>query len=689
MNDEETTGNVLLAPDGAVSAVIDWEAATDLGLATVDLAHLLITTRALVQRQELGRAVAQLLTGPLAAQRPREGAPSMRTAVLLAWLHHVTGNLAKAERYTRHGRWIRRNIDPVLAAMAPREATVHRLRHRIGDPRWVVATVAILAGAALWIAALGADPRAMTDIGLVSVLPATFFLGLLVLTAGYAIALRGRRQRPAVLLGLLGALVVVLHATPPLVYGTLRYSWAWKHVGIVDYIQRHGGVDPSIGSLPVYHNWPGFFGLDTLLTQLAGLPDAVGQAVWAPVAFNLLGVASLVFALTSLTRDHRAVWAAAWLYVAASWVGQDYFAPQALAFVLYLLLIGVTARWLRHRTQAGPLAAAAILIVAITVSHPLTAVMVPLALAALVLCGVCHARWLPLAAAAVVGVWDLTFAAPYVSGSLGSVLDSVKAPWVTTESGLTATSQLSDGQEIVALAGRGLVVAIVLLAACGVVRLHRCGRLREALPVLALAGAPVALFGAGDYGGEVLFRLYLFSLPFLALLAGEAFGRVASTASALAFGAVASLLFGAFLFAHYGKDDQYHFTDQEITAARYLYAHAPPGSLLIEGTGNYPAQFTRYEQFRYVALEREPPASHLRFVADPVGVFSAWMRDRRFPGAYLVITRSQKAEVAEVGVLPAHALSTIEERLLASRRFEVLYRNRDAIVFELAAGQRE
>jgi len=44
------------------------------------------------------------------------------------------------------------------------------------------------------------------------------------------------------------ALIAILHATPSLLYGTLRYSWAWKHVGVVDFFMRHAGGD--FGLLP-------------------------------------------------------------------------------------------------------------------------------------------------------------------------------------------------------------------------------------------------------------------------------------------------------------------------------------------------------------------------------------------------------------------------------------------------------
>ena len=66
--------------------------------------------------------------------------------------------------------------------------------------------------------------------------------------------------------------IAVIHATPAILYGTLRYSWAFKHVGIVDYILRNGSVDPTLPVGGIYHNWPGFFTGSALMTSIAGSP---------------------------------------------------------------------------------------------------------------------------------------------------------------------------------------------------------------------------------------------------------------------------------------------------------------------------------------------------------------------------------------------------------------------------------
>ena len=46
----------------------------------------------------------------------------------------------------------------------------------------------------------------------------------------------------------------------------------------------------------------------------------------------------------------------------------------------------------------------------------------------------------------------------------------------------------------------------------------------------------------------------------------------------------------------------YVFTTEEVAAATWLADNAPEGSLLVEGSRNYPTQFHNYEYFRYCLL---------------------------------------------------------------------------------------
>ena len=287
--------NLVTDAGGLITGVLDWESSKDLALPQLDLLHLMITCRMETDGRELGDVAAELMEEPdwrpaeadaLRAVRRRDSklADSLPALVGLSWLSHVAANVAKADRYADSRTWVRRNIDPVLRAalrqplpagaapiVLPAPARPPRVATRAAAG---VGTAVAGLGTAigLWAMSLGQfDLGAMGDLGLVDVLPAAFVAALLVLTISFAALLYRRPLRPGLLLAHVGALIAFLHATPILLYDTLRYSWAWKHVGIVDYIQRRGDVDRHSAYLDVYHNWPGFFGLDSLLVELGGL----------------------------------------------------------------------------------------------------------------------------------------------------------------------------------------------------------------------------------------------------------------------------------------------------------------------------------------------------------------------------------------------------------------------------------
>src|SRR4051794_16268992 len=120
----------------------------------------------------------------------------------------------------------------------------------------------------LWLVSLrGIDPRRMDDLGLVPLLPVTFWLALVILLVGLCIQLYHLRSPTPLLVAHVLGLVAVLHATPSILYGTLRYSWAWKHVGVTDFFMRHAGVNRALHELSAYQYWPGFFTANAMLTK--------------------------------------------------------------------------------------------------------------------------------------------------------------------------------------------------------------------------------------------------------------------------------------------------------------------------------------------------------------------------------------------------------------------------------------
>ena len=76
----------------------------------------------------------------------------------------------------------------------------------------------------LWWVSLGRiAPGAMTDIGLVSVLPLTYWVALGALTVGFGVTVTGPKAPVGLLAAYVLALISLFHLTPAIVYGTLRY----------------------------------------------------------------------------------------------------------------------------------------------------------------------------------------------------------------------------------------------------------------------------------------------------------------------------------------------------------------------------------------------------------------------------------------------------------------------------------
>ncbi len=525
----------------------------------------------------------------------------------------------------------------------------------------------------------------LSDIGLVSVVsPLTVAaIPVVVVTAVLAIDRQILRERLAA--AHVAAVVAALSAAPSVAYETVRYPWAFKHIGIVDFIVRNGRVDRHIEELNVYHNWPGFFGGYASITALSGLDNAIPLALWAPVTFNIILLGGLALTLRQLSSSRRAVWLGCLLFFLTNWIGQDYFAPQALAVALYLLIVGTVLRYYRRHRSADPSIvshlALGLAIVAMVMSHQLTPFFLLAALAGLAVIGQIPYR-LPVLVAATIGAWALIGALPFVVANVTVYLETLGSPSSNAAGSFGLAAERSEGQALVALAGRILIAAVGALAVAGGLLAFRRPDRDLAPYVLAAAPAP-GLFLA--FGGEILFRVVLFTLPILALFAAQALLSIRPHALRLL--ATLSLSLAAlvpFSLAYYGKDSFYTFSAAEVELVGDLAEQAPTTSLLIEGTRNYPAQYVDYEKFVYVPINHEPTTTITQIEADPAEVLYGWMTDDAFAAAYVLLTDSQQAETEAVGSLPPTFLPALEQALRDDPRFTVALENDAGVVFTLA-----
>ncbi|OPC83617.1 hypothetical protein B4N89_24140 [Embleya scabrispora] len=621
------------------------------------------TGRALAsERSYLASTIPRALVRPFAPEPgpPKATVPALVLGVLTTALGYAAGR----------ARGLGRDPLPTPAALAFRAS----------------GRLALPLAALLWILAMRMPVAVdrMGGLGLLDVLPALYWCALAVLTVGFAVSLLDRTARTRRYALYTGALVAMLHATPAVLYEHLRYAWAWKHVEVVDQFLRTGRTLPDAGELAPYHQWPGFFSAAATVVRGSGTPDALTMATWSPLAFDLLLIGPLVLLYRTLTRNRRIVWAAVWIYFATAWVGQDYFAPQTFAFVLYVTILALVLD--RDRRPLATVGLCAPLVLAVVTAHQLTPLMLVVALGALT-CSRAHRPvalpLLGLTAVAVLG-WDLTVARPFVFDQFGSTWAQFGDFESNAHAGMVNLGSAEPGQVLVARVDRALTAGVALLTAAAPIR---CPRLRRS-PAMPLVLAPLPLLAAGAYGGEILFRVYLFALPAAAfLIAGwlaPLFGdRGRPRPRAVLLPVLFALLLTGFVFGYYGKERQNHFDDGEIAARQELARVSAPGDLIVAASNNFPGAYADYERQRHRWFAMETPALREGVVRDPVAGLSALADE--YPGetAYLFLTAGQRAECEQTGLLPAGTLGRIDRALSTAPRFTLLLRDRDAVIYRI------
>lgn len=619
------------------------------------------------ERSYLGSTIPTGLVGALGSGRPRRAA-ALIYGVLLTVLGYVQGRISIARR---------------RSATRPRSARAASL----------TAYAAPVLATALWLFSLPlTDPARMTDFGLISVLPLPYWLALGVLVAGFSIAVRDPAKPRGLLLAYIIILIAIVHATPTIVYDSLRYSWAWKHVAIIDYFLGHNAPDPNAGELSAYYQWPGFFTLNALIEHATGLKSALSYASWGPPVTNLAMIAPLLSIFRGVTRDRRIVWTGLWVFYCASWIGQDYFSPQGFAYVFYLAILAALLRRIaqdergpRRGSAAAWLGLLLVPILAIDSSHQLTPIMLVTASAALAIPrhGRRFALYVLAASSVLMLAWDTTVALPFMSQNISSLMSAFGTLDSNAGSGVVGLGKAETGQIVVSYFDRALSVGVWALALWALARRIRVRRMRPLLLMLA----PLPAVVANNYGGEMLYRVYFFSLPGAAVLAAAALlpRPRREWVTAVALPSVLGAMVVGLLFSYYGKEQMNYFSPQEIDAAQYLSTHAPAGSLIIAEVPDYADAYEDYERTTRVWLLPEPPVplAQQSAVDDPIASIHQAAANWTKGPVYYILTASQLAEIQMEGEIPAPRLHALVSGLTPTNGFDPVYRNADAGVYRV------
>lgn len=562
-------------------------------------------------------------------------------------------------------------------------------------------------GLGLWAYGVSQIRRqAIGSYGLLASANVWFFIGFAVLLAGALLEMSRPESRGWLLGTYLVGLIVAIYATVPILYGVPEYAWVYKHIGIAQALGTHGRVtDPS----NIYEQWPVLFAAVASVSGISHV-SPISFVAWAPLAFELADALLLFGIFRLLGAPKRVSWLALFMYEGLiAWVGQDYLSPQAFGYLLWLGIVAILIRWMlavapahRHQGAIGrararlltgfpaPKASSpaqrtlamtllAIIYFAIVAAHQLTPYLALAAVGPLVMLGLLRHGWLILLLMIVISGAYLISASRYslISQEYGGLFSGGDALYRVA--GIQNNFH-HRATEVEIIRAYTVVSYSMWPAALVAIALQWRALGRVAVPAV-LAFSPFAVILVQAYGGEAIYRVFLFSAPWCALLIADMLAKLrpALRQPVAAFGCAVILAAG--LEGSYMQVALDAFTPPELAASLWLYGHAPHGSLLVLPEDNFPdleaADFYDYNLEAIPAFPNGPPSIN----EGNLGEVQRWIASFGHHSAYVVFSRSMAAYADFYGA--PYGYAHLVNAVRGTPGWSVVYSNADVTIYRV------
>jgi len=578
----------------------------------------------------------------------------------------------------------------------------------------IIGTIALVVAAGLLADSVDrAAGHAVGSYGLLPLLGAPFYLAVILTFGAFALALRYLGPLRPVAWAAMAFVLVELNGVPMMLANTTLSSWTYKHFGVVDLIV-HGGAlnDP----FDIYQQWPGFFAAAAGLVRLSGR-SALTDGNWAQLFFSAID-ALVLFAIARRFASDRPVvpYITVVLFITANWEGQFYFSPQTTAFTLSLLFMFLLLPWVepsrlrrffaRRRwlqippltvpdserlTGPGTIAQLAGLIAmfaAIVVTHQLTPYIVFAGLVVLWVLGVLRNPRIIIPVIVLLAAYPLLHVGAIQQNN---VLDGLNLSNLLGKAGDASAS--SHPGKPAALAG--VVAKLIALgiwggtAVCALSYRRRFGTVL--LPVI-LALVPFSFALVSNYDGEAIYRVFLFSSPWCALVIARRLADlnrlpVLTLAVVACWGIFAGL--GSAQAQDFGLFQVTQVPTGEIAAADYFLDHARVNTMLILASANFPSR----PDHNYVLHDDQVTQNDLSL--DEIPMYEGTGLEHTSPKAlarmvtllgggvgYLAVSPSMTQYNNYYGILAPGTLPNLVPRLTASAYWTVWYRNGETYILK-------
>lgn len=565
--------------------------------------------------------------------------------------------------------------------------------------RWHSVAAAMLAvfGLALALFAAAAqrgDPR---PAGAAVTASPEWFIGALLVLAAVIYAWRTGASLAVPVL----TMSTVVVASQGVMYQEPMAAVAARHIGLVNYVLAHGQLDRSTD---IYQAWAGLFAAAALNARAAHLQDLFAYATWWGVVAEPL----MVVVVRSVARrflDERRSWLAALVFGLGSSLNTSFFAPQVFGFLMAFTVVAL----LPLRTEGGEpesalvtrVVAASVLSVALALTHQISPYLLALALLALAVFRLVRPWWaflLPTVPAVAWAILNRHLLTGYISvDAFGRLLDNLAPP----EHNLM-TFPMPLVNRMTFLVPAAALVCIGLLALLALARTPT----RVGWGLAAAAASPVVLMAGTSYGHEGIFRVALFALPWLAILACVPPSRAKRqtalrTSSRILLPAALTALFAVNILGLTGMDWARVIRTGDVSAVQWVERSAPDGSVVLSlgtdltlptGSTAQNAGPTRYANVGWISRSTliPPPGQSYPTTTGPLYDATADLRHltRRFAAMratehYAVAADSAGAYDQRYGYQRYADHQKLSHAVAESDRWKPVYRTQGITVYQL------
>jgi hypothetical protein len=323
--------------------------------------------------------------------------------------------------------------------------------------------------------------------------------------------------------------------------------------------------------------------------------------------------------------------------------------------------------------------------------------MLLMGLCVLVLAGFVRPWWLPVSLT-VIALADFAPRAGYVASTY-SLFDGLN---VVQNAAGTSPAWGTDGQAFSAILVRTLILSVWALALLALVLARRA--LNELAVAGILAFTPFFMLLANSYGGEAIYRVWLFSAPWAAYILAysvlnlrlparlsQRMPRLPGARTAVGTVALVVMTVAMIQGAH-GQIEVDYNTPSELEASRYLYATAPAGSTFMLAASSFPARSTAAYNDLNIDYGGDPDLInelHLTEHATLGPAVLPILRERVAAGGgpeqFFVISAGMAKYAHYFGYLADGSLDRLTSELRASPDWTVYYSNADTVIFRLVA----